>query len=137
MFRPSKPIKVKAPVTVGFHVNYKANGRNLFHQGIDWGIPEKTPLYAIEDGIWEKVEKSKTDYGYYIFLKHADGYQSRYCHLTKFTYQKGWVKVRKGDLIGYSGGKKGTPGAGLSTGPHLHFEIRKNGVPINPLSLIK
>ena len=72
-----------------------------------------------------RQQDSKT-YGGYCIVKHNDGYASLYAHLSKLMVKKGDV-VKAGDIIGLSGGVPGQPGAGASTGYHLHFEIRVPG----------
>jgi murein DD-endopeptidase MepM/ murein hydrolase activator NlpD len=70
-------------------------------------------------------------YGNYMMLIHPGNMATIYAHLTKFAVEPD-TYVQRGQLIGYSGGMPGQPGAGLSTGPHLHFEVRQNGIPVNP-----
>jgi murein DD-endopeptidase MepM/ murein hydrolase activator NlpD len=100
------------------------------HQGVDYGVGLGTPVSAIGDGIVVNAGWSG-GYGNLVEINHGQGYQSRYGHLSRFG--KGihaGVKVKQGQTIAFSGS------TGLSTGPHLHFEVRVNGVPRNPLKII-
>ena len=101
---------------------------NKFHHGMDFAAPIGTPIYATGDGTIEKIKKSrsKKDYGNYILINHGYDYQSFYAHLDKVIVSKG-RKVKRGDLIGYVGN------TGISSGPHLHFEIWKGDKSIDPL----
>ena len=97
------------------------------HHGLDYVAPIGTPVATIGDG---KITFRgwKGGYGNLVEIRHANNFKSRYGHLSRFA--KGLYvgkRVKSGDLIGYLGS------TGLSTGPHLHFELHKNGVPINPL----
>jgi murein DD-endopeptidase MepM/ murein hydrolase activator NlpD len=99
------------------------------HYGVDYGAHAGTPVSAIGDGV--VVWCSWNDgYGNLVMINHRGGYQSRYAHLSRFgnIHQGGFVK--QGTVIGYVGM------TGEATGPHLHFEIRVNGVPKNPLTII-
>lgn len=96
------------------------------HAGQDIAAPTGTPVYAAADGVVGHAG-TKGDYGKEIEIGHGSGYETRYAHLSG--YAKGIDKgahVHEGDLIGYVGS------TGNSTGPHLHFEVRHNGAPINP-----
>ena len=113
------PVDKSIPVYHGF----KWGGT---HVGVDWIVPVGTPILCIKDGkVIELAQDSKT-YGGYLIIKHEDGYASLYAHLSKLNVKKGDT-VKAGDSIGLSGGVPGTPGAGASTGYHLHFEIRVPG----------
>ena len=99
------------------------------HHGLDYVAPIGTPVASIGDG--KVVFKGwKGGYGNLVEIRHKNNFRSRYGHLRRFT--KGLYvgkRVKAGQLIGYLGS------TGLSTGPHLHFELHKNGVPINPLKV--
>ena len=99
------------------------------HGGVDWAAPTGTPIVAAKDGTFAVVGNGG-GYGKVIYIDHADGIQSRYAHMDRF-HPRAVVgaQVRAGELIGYVGT------TGRSTGPHLHFEIRRNGAPINPFTL--
>ena len=97
------------------------------HHGLDYVAPIGTPIATIGDGR-VTYRGWKGGYGNLVEIRHANNFRSRYGHLSRFA--KGLYvgkRVKSGDLIGYLGS------TGLSTGPHLHFELHKNGVPINPL----
>lgn len=91
------------------------------HNGIDIGIPQGTPIYSPVSGT-AKIRFQKNGAGLYISIM-SGGYQYLFMHLHKTTISNG-ASVQEGKLIAYSGGKKGDPNAGGSTGPHLHFEVR-------------
>lgn len=99
-----------------------------YHNGIDVRAPVGTPVFAVEDG--EIIEVTELDnYGIIIILKHRGGYQTRYAHLNNVAVKKGDA-VKRGQMIAKSGN------TGISTGPHLHFEIRLNGVAMDPVRLV-
>jgi murein DD-endopeptidase MepM/ murein hydrolase activator NlpD len=105
--------------------------RNLFeHPGIDMPQPVGTQVHAAAGGYvaWTKTGPS---YGNYMMIIHTNGLATVYAHLSKFI-AKADTFVSRGDVIGLSGGAPGMQGAGLSTGAHVHFEIRKDGIPTNP-----
>ena len=105
--------------------------RNLFqHPGTDVPISVGTKVRAAAGGYvaWNKTGKM---YGNYTMIVHPGNVATVYAHLSKFM-AKPDTYVDRGDIIGLSGGMPGQPGAGLSTGPHLHFEVRQNGVPVDP-----
>jgi len=110
--------------------------RYLFeHSGIDLAIKAGTPLGAAASGYvaWARTSKS---YGNNIMIIHSDGLATLYAHLSRFNTVEG-AFVKKGEIIAYSGGTPGTPGAGFSTGAHLHFEVRLHGVPVDPMDYLK
>ena len=109
--------------------------RHLFeHSGID--VPQRhgTEVVAAASGVvaWAKTGRS---YGNYIMIIHENGLATLYAHLSSMKVTAD-DSVKAGQVIALSGGTPGTPGAGLSTGPHLHFEVRKNGVPVDPLTYL-
>lgn len=104
--------------------------RNLFeHPGTDLPAPVGTQVKAAGGG-YVAFTRTGKQYGNYLMIVHPGGYATVYAHLSAFKV-KADTYVERGDLIGLSGGRPGDPGAGLSTGPHLHFELRKDGIPID------
>lgn len=101
------------------------------HAGIDIPVPTGSQIVAAEDGVVIYAGEMG-GYGYVVIVNHAGGLQTVYAHLSRFAVGVG-NQVKAGQTIAYSGGAPGTPGAGTSTGPHLHFETRVNGVPEDPL----
>jgi murein DD-endopeptidase MepM/ murein hydrolase activator NlpD len=96
------------------------------HTGIDFAASIGTPIYATADGIIDQLEVSFSGYGKMIEIDHGFGYRTRYAHMHGFAVKKG-QKVKRGDLIGYVGD------TGLSTAPHLHYEVFVNGKHVNPV----
>ena len=97
------------------------------HGGIDYKMPVGTPVLAAADGVVDTVtmqSNSQRSFGLYVVIKH-DGFFTYYAHLSKALVKVGDT-VRQGQQIALSGGAKGAPGSGSSTGPHLHFEVRKD-----------
>ena len=110
------PVGEDTPVYHGF-------GWGGNHKGADYKLPVGTPVKSMRDGkVIESAEDSKT-YGRYLMVQHDDGYASLYGHLSKLNKRKGDT-VKGGEVIGLSGGAVGAPGAGQTTGAHLHFEVR-------------
>lgn len=98
-----------------------------FHSGQDFASPIGTAVYATADGVVEKAEHSDHGYGNNIKINHGFGYETLYGHLNGFNVKEG-QKVKRGSVIGFVGN------TGLSTGPHLHYEVIKNGEKINPIN---
>ncbi len=98
------------------------------HAGIDFTAPSGTPIYATGNG---RVAEAGMDggYGRRIIIDHGYSYKTLYGHMSRFAVKPG-QRVKRGDLIGYVGN------SGTSTGPHLHYEVHKNGTPVNPINFI-
>lgn len=105
-------------------------GTVRIHKGVDWAAPLGTPIAAAFDG--EIVfQGDGSGYGNLVKISHGDGSETRYAHMQKFADKAGvGAKVKAGDIIGYIGT------TGLSTGPHLHFELYRNGQAIDPLGTV-
>ncbi len=101
------------------------------HSGMDIPANVGTPVEAPADGYVARVHNAGGPGYNYILLLHGDNISSVFGHLSGFAVREGDM-VTRGTVIGYTGGAPGTAGAGLSSGPHLHFEVRQNNVPINP-----
>lgn len=98
------------------------------HTGTDFSLPTGTPVYASGDGeIIGTYDKHFTGYGKYIKIQHGFGYQTLYAHLSQMIVKPG-QKVKRGQIIGYSGNTGG------STAPHLHYEVIENGKKVNPVN---
>lgn len=113
--------------------------RQVFeHNAIDIAAPQGSPVRAAGSGYVAKATRCTTSSCYaYVMIIHSGGISTVYGHLSSVLVSTDQY-VTRGDLIGYSGAKPGTVGAGpFTTGAHLHFEVRKNGIPTNPLSYLK
>jgi Peptidase family M23 len=106
------------------HPIYKSSE---FHPGMDFAAPEGTPIYATGDGTVERADNTAQGYGNHVVLNHGYGYQTLYGHMSKIVAQVGKL-VKRGELIGYVGS------TGLSTAPHVHYEVVKNGEKVNPIN---
>lgn len=130
----SPPLGQGAIITAYFH-DPTYPYRYLFeHTGTDFRASVGTPIAAAAPGI-VAVAHTGRSYGNYVVIMHANGYSTLYAHLSRIMVSPEQF-VERGQTIGLSGGARGAPGAGLSTGPHLHFEVRANGIPVNPLEYL-
>lgn len=103
-------------------------GASTNHKGVDWGIPRGSSIVASSGGTVTKAGWGG-GYGYVVYIKHPGGIETRYAHCSKVLVSAGQT-VKQGQRIALSGN------TGVSTGPHLHFEVRVNGNPVNPFSYI-
>ena len=118
-------------VTSGFGFrNSPVYKRWKSHNGIDFAAAAGTPVYACKSGTVAFVAKMDAVFGNYIVLSHEGGLSSVYAHLSRVDVKKGEI-VRVGEVIGLSGE------TGAVTGPHLHFEVRLNGVAADPADFIR
>jgi murein DD-endopeptidase MepM/ murein hydrolase activator NlpD len=101
-------------------------GTKLFHKGIDFTAPIGTKVYATGDGTVVQ-QGVMTGFGDCITIDHGNGYRTLYAHLNTYAVKEG-NKVTRGQVIGTVGN------TGVSIGPHLHYEVHKNGKPVNPIN---
>ncbi len=115
-------------VTSGFgwrtHPIYKTME---FHPGMDFSAEQGTPIYATGDGTVDRADNLAQGYGNHVVLNHGFGYQTLYGHMSRIAVVPG-QKITRGQLIGYVGS------TGLSTAPHVHYEVMKNGERVNPIN---
>lgn len=123
---PSRMPLEGAALTSGFGMRtHPVLGGRRQHQGIDLAAPTGTPVYATADGVIGRADWYSS-YGLYISINHGASMETRYAHLSRLAVTAG-DNVKKGDLIGYVGS------TGRSTGPHLHYEVRVDGLAVNPI----
>jgi len=96
-----------------------------FHYGMDFTANIGTPIYATGDGVVKDVQSIGGGFGRFVIIDHGFGYETLYGHMSDFKVKKG-DKVKRGSVIGLVGN------SGTSTGPHVHYEVHKNGEPVNP-----
>ncbi len=105
------------------------SGFTRLHKGTDFAAPTGTPIYAAGNGVVERASRYG-GYGHYIRIRHAKGYKTAYAHLSRYgSGIKSGRSVRQGQVIGYVGS------TGASTGPHLHYEVYKNGKAVDVMRL--
>lgn len=94
---------------------------------MDFTTSVGTKVYATGDGVVQNIQYSNSGYGNEVIINHGYNYKTLYAHLSRILVKPG-QKVKRGDVIANVGN------TGLSTGPHLHYEVRKNSVPVNPIN---
>lgn len=97
------------------------------HTGMDFTAPTGTEIYSTGDGVVKKVEYAQRGYGYHTVVDHGFGYETLYAHMSEIIVRPG-QKVKRGTVIGYVGN------TGTSVAPHLHYEVLRNGVQVNPIN---
>lgn len=125
---------LKAPVAFKYISSGFTTGRRYVeafnvstgHRAIDYAAPSGTPIRSVGDGTVSFAGWNGS-YGNMVSVRHNGTYSTNYAHMSKMAVKKG-AKVKQGDVIGYVGS------TGFSTGPHLHYEMVKNGVKVNPLA---
>ena len=120
-----RPITTEVISGFGYRMHPILKVRKL-HTGLDFSAPVGTPIYATADGIVKFVGRGTNGYGIQVDLMHGFGWETKYAHLSKVVVHEG-KHVKRGDLIAFSGN------TGLSKGPHLHYEIKKDGKKIDPI----
>jgi murein DD-endopeptidase MepM/ murein hydrolase activator NlpD len=119
------PASGKISSRFGYRVDPITKKRSSFHKGMDIAAKTGTPVYAAEKGVIEKAGYFRNGYGNLIVVKHEDNLATYYAHLSEILVKRG-QSINKGTFIGRVGS------TGRSTGPHLHFEVRKGGKAMNP-----
>lgn len=134
-FTPVWPVMPSRGISAYFHDASYARAFGFAHNAVDIRVNQETPVKAPADGIVYKAKDNGFGYSY-IQLAHDGGYVTTYGHISKILVDEG-QEVHQGDIIGLSGGMPGTKGAGVyTTGPHLHFEIIKDGLYVDPLEYL-
>ena len=108
---------------IRIHPIYKTK---RMHWGMDFSAPQGTNVYATGNGVVKVAVKSRKGYGNHVVINHGFGYETTYAHMSTFYVRPG-QKVKRGDLIGLVGS------TGASTGPHLHYEVKKGNQRMNPV----
>ena len=133
--KSAKKFLVRKPVTDGIMRSgygwrrHPILGYSKMHTGVDWAAPRGTPIYASGNGVIERAGW-ESGYGKYVRIRHNNGYETAYGHMSAFArgIQPG-TRVRQGQIIGYVGS------TGLSTGPHVHYEIMVNSRFVDPMRI--
>ncbi len=121
-----RPLKNMRAITSGFGARYHPILKTMrVHTGVDMAAPKGTPIYATADGVVSR-EKGGSGYGIVVIINHGYSYKTVYAHMSKKVVKPG-QRVKRGEIIGYVGN------TGLSFGSHLHYEVIKNGVRVNPV----
>jgi murein DD-endopeptidase MepM/ murein hydrolase activator NlpD len=123
--RPGMTQPVYGRITSGFGMRmHPLLGYSRFHQGVDFGARHGSPIYAVSEGVVSMAGRHG-GHGNFIKLDHGGGMATSYSHLSRYAVSSG-QRVAQGQVIGYVGS------TGMSTGPHLHFQVYKRGGVVNP-----
>lgn len=122
-----KPMSGGMSSGFGYRSNPFHGGHYHFHAGVDIVAPIGTPVKGAGDGVVVKAGAPERGYGYQVEIDHGYGFRTKYAHLSKINVRIG-QQVKRGDVVGLCGS------TGYSTGPHLHYEVIKNGTTVNPLN---
>ena len=124
------PVSLKDPST-RFSSSYGYRMHPIYktvklHAGMDFSGAVGTPIYATGNGkvVYAEIHQG---YGKCVLIDHGFNYQTLYAHMSAYNVKAG-QKVKRGDIIGYMGN------TGMSTGPHIHYEVKKNGIPVDPIN---
>lgn len=118
-------------LTSGFGMRmHPIKNKEMMHRGVDFSCKVGTEIFATADGVIESAEEKFGGYGKQVVVKHGESFSTLYAQLSMIHVSKG-DGVKKGDVIALSGN------SGASTGPHLHYEVHKDGNPVDPLDYIK
>jgi murein DD-endopeptidase MepM/ murein hydrolase activator NlpD len=120
---PNKNLK-RASSGYGYRMHPIYKVRKM-HWGMDFSAPTGTEIFATGDGTVTKVDKGRRGYGKHVVIDHGYGYKTLYAHMSEIDVRRG-QKVKRGDVIGLVGN------TGISSAPHLHYEVMKDGKKINP-----
>lgn len=124
------PVK-NAPLSSRYgYRNHPITHKKRMHNGLDFAVNTGTPVYATADGVVEITRKSKEGSGNFMRIQHSFGFSSSFSHLKEFKVANGEF-VEKGQLVAISGN------TGMSSGPHLHYEVRFVGRSLNPITFVQ
>jgi len=124
---PVSAKKIKATSSFGWRGTHPVLGIGRMHTGMDFSADTGTDIYATGDGVVIKAEINFGGYGKMILIDHGFGYHTLYGHLSSIGVLEG-NEIKRGDIIGKVGS------TGLSAGPHLHYEVHRNGIHVNPIN---
>jgi murein DD-endopeptidase MepM/ murein hydrolase activator NlpD len=126
----SEKVKVFEPWQTPL-IDYRITQKfSVFHMGVDLAVPIGAEIRPALSGIVERIEKKWFGYGFNVLIKHDEKYETLYAHMSKINVKEGDA-VTKQTVLGLSGS------TGNSTGPHVHFELRKDEKAINPVTFLE